>query len=107
MNWTRLDKIPRGARAVPGYESLYVTRSADVISTMYERPVKLTPFIKPLSGHRSVAITRGGEQVQTTVATLVALAFCGPRPTPAHQARRKNGKPLDDRACNVEWAIPH
>jgi hypothetical protein len=42
-----------------------------------------------------------------TVASLMALAFHGPRPTCRHIAHYRDGNPRNDAADNIEWIHPN
>lgn len=59
----------------------------------------LRPGIKA-SGHVSVALGKGRS---VDVHVLVLRAFVGLAPD-GEEARHKNGKPADNRLCNLEWA---
>jgi hypothetical protein len=46
---------------------------------------------------------RGSKREAARVHQLIALAFCGPRPSPEHSALHRNGIAADNRAENVFW----
>ena len=58
------------------------------------------------AGYPFVKICTNGAQRSRKVHTLVAEAFLGPRPTPAHQVNHKNGIKDDPRTENLEWVTP-
>lgn len=56
------------------------------------------------AGYRIVTICGDSGQIKRYVHHLVAEAFLGPKPTPAHEINHKNGIKSDNRDVNLEWA---
>lgn len=51
-------------------------------------------------------IDANGKGHEHAVHILVAEAFLGPAPSPAHRVAHKNGKLTDNAAANLEWRVP-
>lgn len=51
-------------------------------------------------------IDANGKEREHAVHILVAEAFLGPAPSPAHRVAHKNGKLTDNAAANLEWRVP-
>lgn len=65
----------------------------------------LSPWIDP-DGYHHVSLQVGARSKRHAVHALVANAFHGARPTPAHQAAHNNGISGDNRSANLRWATP-
>jgi DNA-binding XRE family transcriptional regulator len=53
-----------------------------------------------------VALSVNGRQSPVHVHTCVALAYHGPRPTPIHQVRHRDGNRTNNHADNLAWGLP-
>lgn len=71
-------------------------------------PRLLTPRIRKfrpgLIAYRDVSLCNNGTAKSETVHKLVALAFLGPRPSPAHEVAHADGDPGNNRSSNLRWA---
>jgi len=65
----------------------------------------LSPAVSKL-GYLRLKIFTDGVPRLWFVHRLVAEAFLGPKPTPAHQINHKNGVKSDNRDTNLEWVTP-
>jgi hypothetical protein len=50
-----------------------------------------------------VTLSKNGHELAHTVHTLIARAFIGPPPTPAHEVNHKDGLHQNSILPNVEW----
>lgn len=62
----------------------------------------LAPWING-HGYRHVTVSVDGRQETMKVAKLVAMAFCGPRPSLEHDVLHGDGQKTNDRAGNLRW----
>ena len=62
--------------------------------------------LKPYSiqGYPAVRLCRDGRTGVRKLHRLVAKAFIGPAPTPAHQVAHNDGNPANSSAANLRWA---
>jgi len=54
-------------------------------------------------GYLHLVVTRGGRMVGHPVHRMVAEAFHGPRPSPAHEVRHLDGDRANNRPSNLAW----
>lgn len=88
---------------VKGHDKLYVVSSCGQVARVTDKGIQvLAPWLMT-GGYRQVALSRCGKTRKPKVATLVAEAFIGPRPSPKHQVNHINGIKTDDAASNFEW----
>lgn len=102
-------------RDVPGYEGLYqasdtgLVRSVDrtVTDSRGQRRLIRGRVLKPSSqtrsGHRSVALSRGGRPTSHQVARVVLAAFVGWPTTDGLQCCHYDGDPLNNVPSNLRW----
>lgn len=101
--------LPRETwRPIPGYLNYYAS-SAGRIATTARRAtsgglLKLNTS-QPRRPRVSVAPQPGWPQTRERVSRLVCLAFHGPRPSPRHHARHRDGDGLHNAADNVHWKV--
>ncbi|QLF83603.1 HNH endonuclease [Gordonia phage RedWattleHog] len=97
---------------VVGYEGRYEVssvgrvRSLDhVVMRSNGRPLHRKGQMLTATLHRAkggyLRVTIDGKP--RSVHVLMAEAFCGPRPSPAHEARHLNDSALDNRIENIAW----
>lgn len=55
-------------------------------------------------GHRWLCMRHDGRRRSVSVHRLVALAFHGEPPSPAHEAAHNDGDPANNRPENIRWA---
>jgi len=93
-------------RTIPGY-SAYSASSLGRIRRETGSRVAVAGYVKTLSQDGRYGITRlytdDGVLHSRRVHILVALAFLGPKPTPAHEVNHRNGDKLDNRPENLEY----
>lgn len=82
-----------------------VSSDGQVMSRMFGRLHLLKPAINR-GGYLFLGISTHKRKRLRVVHQLVAEAFLGPRPTPAHQVNHKNGIKIDNRDVNLEWVTP-
>lgn len=58
------------------------------------------------AGYLGATLMAHGARVSRHVHRLVLETFCGPPPTPNHQAAHRNGDRTDNRLANLRWATP-
>lgn len=81
----------------------YIVSSDGMVGSRRRGGLKmLRPRLKR-KGYVHVCIYGDGKHIDRTIHTLVAEAFLGPKPTPAHQINHKNGIRSDNRVSNLEW----
>jgi hypothetical protein len=96
--------------SIPGYEGIYEVSDAGRIRSLprvdcreQRRAGKIIkPYRDGKKGYVAVSLVKNGVSTRRKVHRLVAAAFCA-RGTDADQVNHKNGKPNDNRACNLEW----
>lgn len=92
-------------REVPGLPNYSVSADGRVWSTARGPLRELIPHIATVrEGYKRAQVSLGRGR-PWKVATLVCLAFHGPRP-PGHEVAHLNGQPLDNRAENLAWKTP-
>lgn len=92
-------------RGLPDLPNYSVSADGRVWSTARGSLQELKPYVHTVrEGYQLAQLSLGRKKTQK-VATLVCLAFHGPRP-PGHQAAHLNGNPLDNRAENLAWKTP-
>ena len=89
-------------RVVPGYPSYAVSASGRVgrIGTS----AWLRPSPAKRGGYLVVSLWQNGKGRTRPVHQLVALAFHGPRPSPAHEVAHGDGDNLHNHRSNLRWA---
>lgn len=55
------------------------------------------------TGYLAISVWNGKRSATVAVHPLVCEAFHGPRPSPEHQVRHRNGVRTDNRAVNLVW----
>ncbi len=97
-------------RPVLGYESLYEVaadgRVRSLDRTTQSGQKRRGKTLKPLfsgNGYYQVALALHGAVARRSVHRIVAEAFIGLAPSPAHQINHKNADKSDNRCANLEW----
>lgn len=109
------DTTPEKWRTIPGWEGFYevsslgrvrsLKRMAPAMGRGHERTVPRKILTQQKGGrYARVQLSRRGEKHMRTVNRLIAEAFHGAPPTPAHHAAHNNGDAFDNRASNLRWA---
>jgi NUMOD4 motif/HNH endonuclease len=62
----------------------------------------LKPWVNG-DGYRHITLSLDGRQRTVKVAKLVAMSFCGHRPSLDHDVLHNDGNKLNDRAANLRW----
>ena len=90
---------------IPGWPGYFVTKTGEVWSSRSNKGWrKLKPGL--YKGHHGVCLSDGKGHAQSfSVASLVLVAFVGPRPL-GMQACHTNGVNDDDRLENLRWDTP-
>jgi hypothetical protein len=97
---------------VLGYEGLYVVSDQGRVRSLdrwkpYRGSMRSVAGceISPtkVSGYPRVLLWKNGHGRNAFIHRLVAVAFLGEPPTPAHQINHKNGDRADARVVNLEW----
>lgn len=97
-------------RDIPGYQGYQASddghvRSVDrtVKTSRGQRTYKGKVLVPGVSstGYRTVALGKGNS---VGVHVAVCLAFHGPRPSPKHEVRHRNGDETDNKSGNLTWA---
>lgn len=57
-------------------------------------------------GYLLAHLSVGGHKFNAPVHQLVCAAFCGPKPSPAHQVGHRDGCPTNNAAANLRWVTP-
>jgi hypothetical protein len=95
-------------REVPGWEGFYAVSSLGRVKRLAGSPRCWEDrIIKPIpvrGGYDTVCFTRPGNyRIRRTIHSLVAEAFIGPRPSPAHEINHLNGVKTDNTPSNLKW----
>lgn len=90
---------PASRREVPGAPGYTVASNGDIYGVR-SKPLTRT-FTR--TGQPTVSIKFEGRHTHKTVASIVCLAFHGPRPSTDHYAVYLNGDRTDARPENVAW----
>jgi len=91
---------------VPGFEGVYaVTRDGDVWSFHHKGLPRQLSARALQAGYLKVTLCRDGVETERLIHHLVLEAFLAPKPH-GHEARHLNGKPDDNRLCNLAWGTP-
>lgn len=91
-------------REIPGAPGYLVTANGEVYSTRQSATPRKLRTSSGNDGYPSVQVYFGRRIGRhERVHRLVALAFHGPPPTPAHEVRHLNGIRTDNRAENLAW----
>lgn len=88
-------------REIPGTD-YSVSSEGRVISHKFGRDRVMKPH-KNADGYRQVALSMQDGRKDAMVHRLVAEAFIGIPPTPAHQINHKDGQKQNNRVANLEW----
>lgn len=104
----RFPRVP--VREIDYYPGYYVTVDGRIWSMRSggkghgPRRAWLTRRAHPKTGHLRVDLRDFcGQKCTVGVHVLVALAWIGPCPGPGYLVRHRNGRPADNRACNLAW----
>lgn len=81
----------------------YIVSSDGQIGSRKGRKLRMLRPDCDKQGYRTAAIYCNGKKSRPKVHQLVAEAFLGPKPTPAHQVNHKNGVKSDNMVGNLEW----
>lgn len=82
----------------------YIVSSDGQVGSRWLGKFRMLKPTRVSTGYLQVGLCDGrGGKKNVNVHTLVAEAFLGPRPTPAHQLNHKNGIKDDNRDANFEW----
>lgn len=81
----------------------YIVSSEGVVLSRKFGKLKALKPAQDSDGYPFVQIYMGGAKRIRPIHQLVAEAFLGPRPTPAHQVNHKDGVRLNNRDHNLEW----
>jgi len=86
-------------------ENYEVTEDGEVFSLSGWRGIGRREVSQSVNGrgYMEVRMMVDGERKHFKVHTLIAKAFCGERPSPAHEVCHINGDRTDNRACNLRW----
>lgn len=94
-------------KPVPGFEGYFADAEGVIWSTApgrhgrWSAPHSIKPH-KDRNGYLRVTLRPGGRKKKGTVHALVALAYLGPRPS-GFVIRHLNGRPGDNRPCNLAY----
>jgi len=88
--------------SIPDTKGYWVSNLGRVYSERTSRLLKARRM--PRRGHMQVGVRRqDGTRYMTYVHRLVALAFIGPQPSPAHEVCHGDGDPTNNRVENLRW----
>lgn len=89
-------------KEIPGYEGYYATHDGHILSMRSGAAHRIAE--RWHRGYLHVNVRRTASKVyKEPVHKLVLLAYRGPKPTPLHQCRHLNGKPINNSPSNVKW----
>ena len=91
---------------IPGWPGYVATRDGRIFSESNWRGYGLRELRQDVDrhGYPSVRLTpMFGRRKRLKVHALVATAFLGARPSPAHEVRHLDGNPLNNAAENLAW----
>lgn len=88
---------------VPGTNAEYQVSSEGRVASRKYGKWRVLRQCRDGNGYFRVRAQTGGRRYTYKVHRLVALAFLGPPPTPAHEVNHKNGIKTDPRSENLEW----
>lgn len=100
-------------RPVVGYEGIYEVSSLGRVKSLartFAHPhgpkrikARILKLILVKRGYYRVSLCGKGERQPSLVHQLVAEAFHGPKPTPAHEVCHNDGRPGNNAASNLRW----
>lgn len=95
-------------KPVVRYEGLYEASTFGRVRSIGRRQGALVGRILKGSvfdkGRVRLEFRKDGRRVSISKASVIALTFIGPRPSPAYEVNHKNGDPSNDTPDNLEWA---
>lgn len=81
-------------------------KSGKAVGQMYDKWLLLKGRPAGQYGYLAIAPKMCGVHLYKYIHLLVLRTFVGPPPSPAHQARHKDGNNLNNALCNLEWGTP-
>lgn len=90
-------------RDVVGYEGHYAVSSEGRVKSFKRKRARILRPDTDSDGYRTVVLSMNTKTKRRRVHHLVLEAFVGPRRR-GREARHLNGKPGDNRACNLAWS---
>lgn len=90
-------------RPVEGYEGHYSVSSMGRVKSFKQAKPRILKQDTDRDGYKSVVLCMNAKTKRRRVHHLVLRAFVGPRGM-GLEARHINGKPGDNRACNLAWS---
>jgi hypothetical protein len=95
-------------RAIPGWPEYEVSECGEVRRVQGGLVARagrtLKPWINKQTGYLQVGLWRNNRQSRMTVHRLVALAFLGAPPSPAHIVAHADGTRRNNHWTNLRWA---
>jgi hypothetical protein len=94
-------------RGVVGFPSYEVSEGGSVRRAVPSRTHPAHYVLKPRCnrfGYLSVTLWANGRRAEVFVHRVVAVAFHGPQPTPAHEVAHRDGCKKNNRTHNLRWS---
>lgn len=96
-------------RLVPGWEDYECSDRGAIRRATKSQTHQVGFVLSPKvdrHGYLKVALWRSGDTRHTQVHRVVAETWCGPCPSPSHEAAHNDGVRTNCYAANIRWATP-